>query len=178
MFLQLQNSQNANQRDLFTSLLLLYLICYIPTCKKPFSFDTKAVMRILASLPQTIQSCPGIKNTLKLQRALLDNVDYVSFHRTWARMNWKEKRIAKHIVPHVRMRTLDMLTKAYFTYPASLLADYIVLSEERDRNLNADDAPAVMDELLTILHERFGDNADQRCTNGIVQLRIPKKKVQ
>ncbi|ORY53701.1 hypothetical protein BCR33DRAFT_711055 [Rhizoclosmatium globosum] len=78
-----------------TTLLLLYMICYIPTCKKEGAqFDSRAVMSLFATLPDSIQREAKVVNALRIQRALLDDFNFHLFRVCWNQLEDLEKLIA------------------------------------------------------------------------------------
>ncbi|KAI9335890.1 hypothetical protein BDR26DRAFT_865303 [Obelidium mucronatum] len=161
----------GQHRGEMTALLLLYMICYIPSAggkriTDPV-FETRQVMKVVASLPDDVQQDRHVVNVLKMQRALLDNVNYFMFRRAWNELNKWERIIAKHIVPFVEFRAMEILTKTYFTIPQTMLERYSMFS------IGLLDAEQ---EMTIRLKQRFGSEYNQRVVNGIVHLRVPKRK--
>ncbi|TPX68672.1 hypothetical protein CcCBS67573_g07078 [Chytriomyces confervae] len=159
------------RRGEYSSLLLLYILCYIPANKKPqgdnkLNFDTREFMTLLLSMPAETRESSAVKTAIQLQRALLDNLDFVSFRKGLNQLSNAGKKMAHHIAAYVRRRTFQIITKAYHTYPVALLQQYLVC------DLGCDSE----DEMEKVLVEVLGAGYASRVSNGVVQLRVAKKR--
>ncbi|KAI8831542.1 hypothetical protein BJ741DRAFT_617124 [Chytriomyces cf. hyalinus JEL632] len=87
-------------RGEYSSLLLLYILCYIPANKKSHvddakpHFDTREFMTLLISFPAETRETSAVKNAVLLQRALLDNLDFVSFRKGLNQLSQAGKKMA------------------------------------------------------------------------------------
>ncbi|KAJ3231430.1 hypothetical protein HDU77_001115, partial [Chytriomyces hyalinus] len=87
-------------RGEYSSLLLLYILCYIPANKKPQgdntkpNFDTREFMTLLLSMPAETRESSAVKSAVQLQRALLDNLDFVSFRKGLNQLSNAGKKMA------------------------------------------------------------------------------------
>ncbi|KAJ3229724.1 hypothetical protein HDU81_005153 [Chytriomyces hyalinus] len=127
----------------YSSLLLLYILCYIPANKKPQGDDTKA--------------CFDTREFMTLQGSKKRGLNQLSH---------AGKKMAHHIVAYVRRRTFQILSKAYFTYPIALLRQYLVC----DMGCDSDK------EMEKVLIELLGAGYASRVINGVIQLRVAKKR--
>ncbi|KAJ3126905.1 hypothetical protein HK100_010024 [Physocladia obscura] len=170
-----------------TTLLLLYLICYVPSCKKSKSnsqssalppasiFESKEVFKLYKKLTPLLQNDARIINAMKMQESLLNDLDFVGFRKAWNFLNAPEVLIAKNILPHIRQRTLEILAKAYFTFPLKLLAHYTI-STSASASASTESDESNNDTLETLLKERFGADYNQRVINETVHFRIAMRK--
>ncbi|KAJ3062148.1 hypothetical protein HDU98_001956 [Podochytrium sp. JEL0797] len=157
------------RRAKMTSLLLLYMICYIPTHKKvndavnlggKLAMESRQVMTLFSGLPAAIQRDAVVQNALCMQRALLADLDFWLFRKSWDAVGELGRLICVK-------RAMEVLTKAYFTFPRNTLTRYVVFG------LNDAEADS---EMTRILQLKFGSEYTQRVVNGVVHLRVPKKR--
>ncbi|KAI9346085.1 hypothetical protein DFJ73DRAFT_960637 [Zopfochytrium polystomum] len=130
------------RRAEFTSLYMLYFICNSPTTtaasasgaataaagaqsastrRTAGGLSMHSLLRLYCVLPAAVRTSDAVAAAMRLQRALLADLDFVAFGRIWRRADAQARKIVEPILPWVRQRTWTLLQKAYFTFPAAEL---------------------------------------------------------
>ncbi|KAJ3395040.1 hypothetical protein HDU84_004499 [Entophlyctis sp. JEL0112] len=158
------------QHAKMTGLLMLYLTCYLPMSAKNSTIrsskvvsESKEVLKLYKSAPISVQTSNSVIRAMDIHRAILRDVDFVHFKKLWNQLDPDEQIIVKQIIPHVRERTLDILTKSYFTLPFSFISKYTIFSED-------------VQVLEDIFKQKFSTEFNLRVVDGTVHLRLTKRK--
>ncbi|KAJ3316291.1 hypothetical protein HDU76_001913 [Blyttiomyces sp. JEL0837] len=173
------------RRGEITGLYLMYLICYpasvyrMAAGDKPdflstgFRGDFHEALRAFYRLPVEVQNHKSVQRALRLLRAVVANLDFVTFRKIWDESGVSERKIISCIIPKVRNRVLATLTKACYTFPDDKLTKLLLCGDSKTNETGADLKP-----LTRILADYWGgdDKLIDRLDNGIVHLKVMKRK--
>ncbi len=148
--------------------LLYFVCCTLPTLstKETKSLRTEPypcltsmheIMHILSSIPESLQSALPIKRFRMLTKALHRNLDYTLLKQYMNGANENESMFLRFLIPHVRLRQLQIHRKAFFHY-----------SEEEMSN-------KLLFDSVTAFRLWMADMEGFDVRDGMVVLRVPKR---
>ncbi|KAJ8323756.1 hypothetical protein QVD99_007081 [Batrachochytrium dendrobatidis] len=170
----------STNRSEMSGYLLLLLVCEIPKTKWSTTpshsssvqiarqtryGDSSEILGILYSLPHSIRQSKPVQFTMRVYTALVRDIDYVLLSNLWDTATCHQRMLLSNALPTIQARTMTILAKAYFKFPAKLLMKYLCLNHHN----NADSDPILLEKLNVLLPTRFDAVVD-----GMVPLRFKK----
>lgn len=110
--------------------LLLFYICYPVDPARPTQpyGPLSELHSIVSKLSRPILASDEVQSALKILSALRRG-DFVAFSRTHGCLAKEDAELVEFLLPRYRTRTLAVLCKAYYTFPATLLARFLCFDD-------------------------------------------------
>jgi hypothetical protein len=135
------DAENRTEWPRHARLLLLYFICFaVPQpqaadgtnrTKEPLHGSTIEIWTVLRNLPKDIRASEDVRWALALLSALR-SVDYIRFSSLIRSARDEDESMIGFILERYRVRVLAVLHRAFYTFPADLLAKYLCFENQEE----------------------------------------------
>ncbi|KAJ3154198.1 hypothetical protein HDU86_004742 [Geranomyces michiganensis] len=156
------------RRAEFSALMLLYLICYARLSSARHG-SARDIIRTYAAFPTWVQDSPDVRFAMRVFKALRADLDFVALNMLWDQSSQAQRVFLECVKTSVQERTLQILTKAYFTLPMEQIRLW----------LRSDNDPAghsAVDKLLRVLVHP--DTLEDRIADGTLTMRKAKTRAK